>query len=123
VRGGPLRAFLKVDVLMRRGSARRGRNIGVAWRKPRLDVLPSAGPLSGDRGHHRIPTRTYSALPGRAAATARQMSRAVRWFCSAVLVSSATTAGSPTLSWLSPDVVLILGVAGVGGGQRLGDAG
>jgi hypothetical protein len=51
------------------------------------------------------------------------MSRAVRSFCSAVLVSSAATARSPSLSWLTPDVVLILGVAGVGGGQQLGDPG
>jgi hypothetical protein len=51
------------------------------------------------------------------------MSSAVRSFCSAVLVSSAVTARSPSLSWLTPDVVLILGVAGVGGGQPLGDPG
>ena len=29
----------------------------------------------------------------------------------------------PVQSWLSPDVVPILGVAGVGGGQQLGDPG
>jgi hypothetical protein len=51
------------------------------------------------------------------------MSRAVRSFCSAVLVSSAVTAGSPSLWWLTPDIVLTLGVAGVGGGQQLGDPG
>jgi len=45
---------------------------------------------------------------------------AVRSFCSAVLVSSAATTGSPSLS---PDVVLIVGVAGAGGGQQLGDPG
>jgi hypothetical protein len=52
-----------------------------------------------------------------------KVSGAVRWFCSAVLVSSAAIAGSPSLLRLSLDVVLIVGVAGVGGGQQLGDAG
>ena len=107
--------FLKVGVLMRR----RGR---LAEAAPRRAPVRRPAVRRSCSGHHRIPTRTYSALPGRRPA-ARKVSSAVRSFCSAALVSSAVTAGSPSLLRLSPDVVLTVGLAGVGRGQQLGDAG
>ena len=70
VRGGPLLTFLKVDVVMRRGR----RAAGSQHRRRLPEAPPRRAPVRrravrrSCSGHHRIPTRTYSALPGWAAA-------------------------------------------------------
>ena len=120
--GRPLRDLSESGRADAPGSARRGRSVGVAREAPPRRAL-LAGPLSGGRGADTPDPDAYvfGVAAGRRPA-ARQVSRAVRWFCSAV-VSSAATAGSPSLP-ADLDVADIGRCRGrrlVGGGQRLGD--